>query len=310
MISRMVLSTAEPSLLTAPLHETPWVGRWFREWINRSGGGSVCEMCNLRPGRPKHGDWLYSLLLLVLLSLGAVASPSGPEPPCGGPPRPLYPDLGAAPHTQVWSAADLPQSWVPLACLGWNASGFRTLVALAGRFQTGTGADDLLARFGAVSAMVGLRYWSATDRQWRELVTSAVALQGPDSRIARSDFTVAEMRSGRDLYFVQRDNRSSGDVIYRIQVRQASADRITVAMENVTDVRLFLLTLFPAGSLQTVYILERQSGDVWDYYSLGRTATSSSVFTAGFAASYANRATAVYRHIAKLPEDAIPPAAP
>lgn len=267
-------------------------------------------MCNLRPSRRRHGDWLYSLPLLVLLSLGAVASPPGPQPPCGGPAQPPYPDLGAAPHTQVWSAGDLPQGWVPLACLGWSASGFRTLVALAGRFQTGAGADDLLARFGAVSTMVGLRYWSATDRQWRELVTSAVALQGPDSRIARSDFTIAEMRSGRDLYFAQRDNRSSGEVVYRVQVRQASGDRIIVAMENVTGVRLLLVTLFPAGSLQTVYILERQSGDVWDYYSLGRTATSSSVFTAGFGASYANRAIAVYRHIAKLPEDAIPPAAP
>jgi hypothetical protein len=267
-------------------------------------------MCNLRPSRRSHGDWLGSLLLLVLLSLGAGASPSGPEPPCGSPPRPPYPDLRAAPHTQVWSAGDLPQGWAPPACLGWNASGFQTLVALAGRFQTGAGADDLLARFGAVSTMVGLRYWSTTDRQWRELVTSAVALQGPDSRIARSDFTVAEMRSGRDLYFVQGDNRSSGDVIYRIQVRQASADRIVVSMENVTSVHLLLLTLFPAGSLQTVYILDRQSGDVWNYYSIGRTATSSSVFASGFGASYTNRAMAVYRHIAKLPEDAIPPAAP
>jgi len=272
-----------------------------------------CAICNAHRSRSAvHSTRRRCpvLLLVAVLSFVAYAARPGPEPPCGGPPRPPYPDLGAAPHTQVWSAGDLQEGWIPLACLGWNSSGFRTLVALAGRFQAGAGADEMLARFGAVSTMVGLRYWSSTDRQWRELVTSAVALEEPDRRIQRSDFSVAEMKSGRDLYFAQRDNRSSGEVIYRIHVRQASADRIVVAIENVTGVRLLLLTLFPAGSLQTVYILERQSDDVWGYYSLGRTATSSSVFTAGFAASYANRAIAVYRHIAILPEDATPPAAP
>src|SRR5260370_31964120 len=75
------------------------------------------------------------LLLVAVLSFVAYAAPPGPEPPCGGPPRPPYPDLGAAPHTQVWSAGDLAEGWAPMACLGWNASGFRTLVALAGWVQ-------------------------------------------------------------------------------------------------------------------------------------------------------------------------------
>ena len=267
---------------------------------------------NQAPSRLEiRGARLYcAVFLLTLLSLTAYASPPGPEPPCGGPPRPPYPDLGAAPHAQVWSAGNLPEGWAPPTCLGWAASGFRTLVALAGRLRTSVGADELLARFGAVSAMVGLQYWSTTDRQWRQLITSAVAVEGPDGRIARPDFTVAEMKSGRDLYFAQRDNRSSGDVVYRIEVRQVSADRITVAIENVTSIRLLLFTLFPAGSLQTVYILERQSGDVWNYYSLTRTGNSSSVFTGGSDASYANRASAIYRYIAKLPETAMPPSAP
>jgi hypothetical protein len=250
-------------------------------------------------------------LLAVLLSFDANALASGPEPPCGSPSLPAYPELGAAPRAQVWSAGDLPEGWAPAACLGWDeASGFRTLVALAGRFQTRAGADELLARFGAVSTMVGLRYWSTTDRQWRELVTSATALEGPDRRIARADFGVTEMKNGRDLYFAQHDNRSSGVVVYRIRVLHASANRIVVAIENVTSVRLLLLTLFPAGSLQTVYIVEHQSGDVWNYYSLGRTGTSSSIFAGGFSASYANRAIAVYRYVAKLPEDAVSPSAP
>jgi hypothetical protein len=251
-----------------------------------------------------------ALLLAAMLSLGASAAPPGPEPPCGGPPRPPYPELGAEPQAQAWSAGDLPEGWVPAACLGWARTDFRALVALSGRFRAGGGADELLARFGAISTMVGLRYWSATDRQWRQLITSAVAIDGPDRRTARNDFTVAEMKSGQGLFFAQRDNRSSGEVVYRMQVWQASADRIIVAMDNVTPVRLLLFTLFPAGSLQTVYILERQSGDVWNYYSLTRTTKSSSVFTGGFGASYVNRAVAIYRHIARLPEEAISPTAP
>ena len=115
------------------------------------------------------------ILLVALLSLAVSAAEPGPAPPCGNSPRPAYPDPGAPPQTQVWSGGDLADGWAAPACLGWAASDFRTLVALAGRFQSPAGADELLARFGNVSGMVGLRYWSTTDRQWRQLITSAVA---------------------------------------------------------------------------------------------------------------------------------------
>jgi hypothetical protein len=76
-------------------------------------------------------------------------------------------------------------------------------VALAGRFSYRGGADGLLARFGAISASAGIQYWSVTEGGWRTLITHATALDGPDVTHPRADFTLAEMRSGHNLYFAQ-----------------------------------------------------------------------------------------------------------
>jgi hypothetical protein len=65
------------------------------------------------------------------------------------------------------------------------------LVALAGRFSYRGGVDGLLARFGAISALAGIQYWSVTEGGWRTLITHATALDGPDATRPRADFTLA-----------------------------------------------------------------------------------------------------------------------
>jgi len=76
------------------------------------------------------------------------------------------------------------------------------------------------------------------------------------------------MRSGSELYFAQSDNRASGDVIYRIQVKQAGPARLVIAIDNVTAVRRFLITFFEPGDLQSVHYLERRAQGRWSYYGL------------------------------------------
>ena len=44
----------------------------------------------------------------------------------------------------------------------------------------------------------------------------------------RPDFQVAEMAGGVDLYFAQNDNRSTGDVVYRMRVREIDPDQLVV----------------------------------------------------------------------------------
>jgi hypothetical protein len=113
----------------------------------------------------------------------------------------------------------------------------------------------------------------------------------------RADFSPAEVRSGKDLYFAQSGNRSAGSVVYRRRAMDAGQSRIAIAVENVASVRLMSITLFPPGSVQTVHILERQSDGGWGYYNLTRTRASSSLLSGGFAPSRVNRAVTFYRSL-------------
>ncbi len=245
---------------------------------------------------------------LLLPELGAAAT-DGPRPPCGEAPQPAYADPGGSPNVQVWSGGDLGRDWRPPACVGWTSAGFDVLVALAGSFSDPGTAQDLLARFGAVSRMTAIRYWSVTDQAWRPLVTSATALSGPDAGQRRPDFAPAELTAGSTLFFAQTDNRSSGEVVYRLLIRELSPDRLVISTENVTAVRELFLTLFDPGELQSIYVLERGSTGVWTYYSLSRTSPDASLLASGHAASYLNRAVALFRYVAGIPTDQEPPAA-
>jgi hypothetical protein len=99
-------------------------------------------------------------------------------------------------------------------------------------------------------------------------------------------------------------------VVYRLRVRETAPDRLVVETENVSSVRYLLLPLAGPGDLQALYFLERRSANEWGYYSLARTGAGTSSLTEGHEASYVNRAVALFRHLAGLPTDQGPPAAP
>jgi hypothetical protein len=248
---------------------------------------------------------------MMLLPFGASAADaeSDPRPPCDGAPWPSYSEVGARPNLLVWSDGELATAWTPPACTGWTSRGFDVLVALAGSFRHEGGIGYLLTRFGAISTLPGIRYWSVSDQAWGPLVTEASALSGPDPERRRADFTAAEMQSGRDLFIAQNDNRSSGEVVYRMRVLTADEGRLVIETENVTAVRKLILTMFAPGELQSTYFLERGSPGVWTYYSLSRTSPDANPLARGHAASYLNRAVALFRYVAGIPTDQEPPAA-
>jgi hypothetical protein len=203
--------------------------------------------------------------------------------------------LGRLMRRRAGAAAELG-SWTPPACTGFTAKGDGVLVAIAGSFPFTASADDLLARFGAVSALKGLKYWSVTEGGWRTLITSATALEGPKVDRPRSDFTLAEMRSGADLYFAQSENRAGGDVVYRMRVQDFGPNRFVVRIENASPVSRYLVTLFNPGDLASVHFLERTGPGVWGYYGLAWAEDSLVSRLAVSEASYLNRALALYRH--------------
>lgn len=232
------------------------------------------------------------------------AADEGPQPPCSDlAPVPAYAAPGAAPSIRVWTSTDLGAPWTPPACTGWTAKSDGVLVAVAGRFAYRGSADDLLKRFGAISALTGLRYWSVTEAGWRPLITHATALEEPDATRPRADFTAAEMRSTTDLYLAETDNRASGEVVYRMRVRSFEPNSFVVALENVSPVKRFYLTLFEPGALQAVHFLERKGTQAWAYYGLAWAGGSLPSRLALSEASYVNRALALYRHFTGAPAE-------
>ena len=110
------------------------------------------------------------------------------------------------------------------------------------------------------------------------------------------------------LYFEQVDNLS-GKAIYRMHIAEASADRLVFDVENVSTVRYLLLTLLHPGEMQSIYFLDRESADVWRYYSMVRAGQNANRLIAGNESSAVNRAVAFYRHMVGIPADQEPPAA-
>jgi hypothetical protein len=229
-------------------------------------------------------------------------------PPCAGTrPRPAYSQPGAEPGALIWSAGE---KWTPPDCVGWRQEASEIGIALAGSFPfTGT-ADDFVARFGAVSTLRGVSYWSVSDTAWRVLIERAVAQAGQDAKLTRTDFTVAEMRSGAFLYFSQRDNRTSQDVLYRMRLHALTEDHLSVEIENASAVRLYLLPIYRPGALQSWFFIDRLGPGLWGIYALARTVDTPGWLPGDARRSAANRALALYRHFIGDQTDREPPLAP
>jgi len=233
---------------------------------------------------------------------------SGPRPPCGMDAVPPYPGLDSSPSVKFWSEADFGRGWRPPACASWTEAGFSTLITTVARFRYSAGAEGLLRRIGAISELAGMRYWSTTHQQWQTLIVSAYALTAAPPGRRRPDFTPDEMKEGKALSLEQADNLS-GAATYRMRVAEASADRVVFDVENVTVMRYLFVTLFDPGEMQSIYFLDRESDNVWRYYSITRTGRSASRLATGHPASSINRAVAFYRSLAGIPTDQDPPAA-
>jgi len=234
-----------------------------------------------------------------MLWRGSVALP---VVPCDTGPEPNYPAVNAVPNAEVW----LDAAWQAPACLGWPEAKAGVLVAFAARFRHAGSADDLLRRFGAVSRLAAVRYWSTTEMRWNPLFVKAQALEG---ETPRNDFTMDELRQGKLLRFAQRDNRLPITTVQGISVRLAQADRLQVEIRNAEPVELLFITVADAGDLRTMHLLARESGDTWTYYSITRVSAAAGILGGRNEKSWINRAAALYRHIAGLPTDMEPPVA-
>jgi hypothetical protein len=255
----------------------------------------------------KHVSFL--LVFLALLSPGApamAAAVAGPLPSeCDQVPPVPFPDAGEAPLARVWksSADGLPPR---AACMAHGEAGAELWVSVAALGRDAESTESLVARFGQISQLRQVKYWSITDQRWRPLFASATALTGAAGK-QRDDFSAEELEQGAPLYFEQADSRSSHRVIYELRLLRSDRQGFIVSTINVSPVQWWGVTLYKPGELSTLYFLDHARADQWRFYSLSRMALGSGILSVKDG-SYINRAVALYRFFLGIPTDAEPPA--
>ena len=233
-----------------------------------------------------------------------MAANAGPVPPCDAAPTPSFGDVGGPPQWAIWSADQLrAERWRPAACLGW--SGDSKLVAvLASRFRSN---DDVFARLGNVDAWPGIRYWSVSRQRWQSLASSVSHLDASGRKSVLP--AASNLAVGQDYLFAERDE-NSGETTYRTRVVERSSQRLVLGTENVTPIKVAIITAFEPGSLQTVAFVQRTRGDEWETYQITRVGVDASSLVLRYPGSFLNRLEAVRRYLAGLPSDQQPPIAP
>ncbi len=246
------------------------------------------------------------LAIIVSILATLTCAGSSPTPPCKAAAskiEPKYGALNAAPTVGVWRSTTLEFGRACPTVLNGPA---KLVIALSSRFDHAGTVEDLAARIGAVSALKGLKYWSVTDRGWRVLISQSNALNDLAKRRQRTDFTAREVLSGKALFMVQRDTRSTGRNIYAIQATSAKGRQLAVSIVNLTDIRFLFETLFERQALVSVHFFTQLRGNEWGYYSLTVVKKGS---VEGRSASFINRAAAFERFITGKKPDMEPPVA-
>ena len=255
----------------------------------------------------KHFHVKKPLLLILFLFSPTLGYAGTEELLCDTGIRPVYPPIGPPPLIETWTKDRLKGSSKGLDCTDLNLQRFTLLLALTGSFRSKESGDALLVRFGSISTLQGIRYWSVTDNRWETMITDATALEGPDINRQRTDFTLPEMKGGKDLYFSESDNRASDKVVCRMRIPETSGNRLEVNTSNITGINLFHLPVFDPGDLQSLFFVERINPDTWGYYSLSGIREKGIVSIEDHQKSYINRANAMYRHFTGAMPDRDPP---
>ena len=245
--------------------------------------------------------------ILIVLPLVAPASAvAAPAPPCGraveAASDPPFGSPGDAPHARIWTEPELAREhWQPPDCLHWSGE-TKLVVAVAGTFRA---TADVFDRMSDISAWPGIKYWSVTRQQWRPLVLAAAVVDAAGKHLAS---TLAGLQPGQQTLFVERAE-NSGDTTYSMRVLERSERRMVVAVDNVSPIKVAILTVFEPGALQTVTFVEHEEGDLWRTYQITRVGSGGSSLALRYQGSFLNRLEAVRRYAAGLPTDQEPPLA-
>ena len=209
-------------------------------------------------------------LALAGLPLWPAAASAWGEPAaalCGNGPAPAHPAPGQPPLLETWVAGQ-PTAGPAPDCQGLSMASPELLVRLTGSCQRHSTLADELQRFGQVSRLKGMPYWSFTDQKREPMIALAHAVTDAGGREARADFSLAELQGGGLLYFVHDDNRSRRAVVYRMRLLRHSDTGFVLYFDNLGELSFMGLTLLAPQELQWRVSVQALGAGVWGYQSL------------------------------------------
>jgi hypothetical protein len=180
--------------------------------------------------------------------------------------------------------------------------------AVAGRFKHEGPFEALLVQAGAFSRQTEIRRWNVKTGRWEQQYKASSALTGPDPELRRPDFEPAEFVEGAQLYFVQDAVESLGPIVHELTVRERSAERLVMTTRNVNKGRAYLVPVIDPGGLEGFFMVEREAGSIWRYYSLTRVHLLIPDAMAPPPNDHLNKAVALFRFLVGIPTDTEPPA--
>lgn len=260
---------------------------------------------NTRRCRSKQPSTMRVFQLIVCLGMTGPALSTSP-PVCPNEEAVTYPSfaqMGALPTVATWKEL----TRLPVECHITLQNAAELTVAFASLFTHSGSIEDIAQRLGAISTTQGLRYWSVSDQDWRELVSEAHALQTDNAKSIRPDFTDQEILSGKTLFFAQNDTRSWGLNTYSLKAISSSPDHLVLESHNSSSVRLGPITLFNPDDAKSVLFIDRLENSTWRYFSLSVIQSSPLPLREK---SVINRQAAFYRLLIGQMPDSDPAVAP
>jgi hypothetical protein len=213
--------------------------------------------------------------------------------------QPNFPPVNAAPIAQSTRVDSNAAGLAGVSCFEGPVKG-ATWVTVAAVVQTSFGQSALIERFGAISKLPGIQYWSTTDQRWRPMISAAFAVDSSEGVKPRGDFAAAEFVPGVYRFYRITDTRSKHAIAYELRLRVGPPGHVIVETANSEPLTDWGVTLYPADGVHTLYFLRERSPGTWSFYSITR-AVPATFLAEGHEKSFINRAVALFRHYMQLP---------
>lgn len=252
------------------------------------------------------GRLVHSLGILLTAGIWSPQPPAAKDNLCSyADIHPAYPPLNATPAAEASAVSNSAPPPSGANCFEEEKDA-ASWITVASVLQTSMSPSDIIKRFGAISELRDIQYWSTTDQAWRPMIATAFAVGSVDADQPRGDYSPAELAEAVQYYRVA-DTRTQAPINYRLEIHLSPHNQVVAETANVNPVKKWGITLYAPGGVHTLYFLNERAPGIWSYYSITRVIPAT-FLARGNEKSSINRAIALYRHYMTLPTAAEPPA--